>query len=271
MPVMVKSKTVLASMKDVGVKRAKRWLIRHVDIDIEPGEIITIVGPNGSGKSTTLKALGGIVSPDEGSVEINRNMPIGYVPQSLNIEPTLPLDVSRLIKLGNKSGLNKINPLLEKLQIDHLVNVQVSSLSGGELQRVMLVRAMLGQPELLILDEPAQGVDFSGQTQIYEYLRTFREDTGAAILLVSHDLHLVMAATDRVICMNGHICCSGTPQSVSENPQYLEMLGPHASKSLAVYHHSHDHIHLPDGRVKHLDGSITTDCHPNDGHHHDHS
>ena len=261
------SNKILARLEHVGVKSNGRWLIRHVGFEISRGEIITIIGPNGSGKSTTLKTLIGTIKPDEGSVNILGEPRLAYVPQAINIDTTIPMSASRMMQVGARHGSKKISEVLEKFHISHLADASLQSLSGGEFQRLMLARAILQEPELLILDEPAQGVDYTGQVEIYDLIRAYRDESGAGVLLVSHDLNLVMAATDRVICMNGHICCSGTPQSVSENPHYRELLGPHASRHLAFYRHSHDHIHLPDGRVQHSDGSITHDCHPEDGHH----
>jgi zinc transport system ATP-binding protein len=260
---------VLVQLKNVGVKRDGVWLIRHVDLQVERGEIITIVGPNGSGKSTTLKALSGVIKPDEGSVSRRSDFTIGYVPQKLMLDATMPLTVNRMMRLVPDFEAGEAKKLAEKFQIAHLGDAQVQSLSGGEFQRLLLARAILGRPQLLVLDEPSQGVDFSGQLDIYDYIRDYRDQTGASIIVVSHDLHLVMAATDRVICLNGHICCSGSPQSVANDPQYLNLFGPKASEALAYYRHTHDHVHLPDGRVQHTDGSITEDCYPGDGHHHD--
>ena len=259
----------LVQLENVGVKRDGNWLVRHVDLHVESGEIVTIVGPNGSGKSTTLKTLTGMVKPDEGRARRKSNLKIGYVPQNLSIDAAMPLGVKRMMQLGGNIDTGDIAKMLDRFRIAHLADTQVRHLSGGEFQRLLLARAILARPLLLILDEPSHGVDFSGQIDIYDYIRSYREDTEASIVLVSHDLHLVMAATDRVVCMNGHICCSGTPQSVATDPQYLELFGPKASQALAIYRHTHDHVHLPDGRVQHTDGSITEDCHPGDGHHHD--
>ncbi|MCF6321381.1 MAG: metal ABC transporter ATP-binding protein [Rhizobiaceae bacterium] len=259
----------LVNLHDVGVKREGRWLIRHIDLQIKSGEIITIVGPNGSGKSTLLKTLTAIIDPDEGAVKRSDNLQIAYVPQKLSIDAAMPMSVKRMMTLGGNFPPAKINELLNRFDIDHLAHKQVQSLSGGEFQRLLFARALISEPNLLVLDEPGQGVDIPGQLELYDYISRYRDETGAGIVLVSHDLHLVMAATDRVVCMNGHICCSGTPQSVASDPQYLQLLGHQASKALALYQHNHDHVHLPDGRVQHKDGTITSDCHPQDGHHHD--
>ncbi len=266
---MLQENLTLVQLENVGVRRNGNWLVRHVDITVGRGEIITIVGPNGSGKSTTLKALTGIVRATEGRVIRDKGLKIGYVPQKLTLDGTMPLSVRRMMKLARNESRDNIDKLLEQFQIGHLADAQVQSISGGEFQRLLLARAILGRPHLLILDEPSQGVDFSGQIEIYDYIRSYRDDTGAGIVLVSHDLHLVMAATDQVICMNGHVCCKGTPRGVATNPQYLELFGPKAAEALAIYRHRHDHVHLPDGRVRHADGTVTEDCYRDDGHHHD--
>ncbi len=266
---MLQENSILVQLENVGVRRNGNWLVRHVDITVGRGEIITIVGPNGSGKSTTLKALTGIVRPTEGRVIRDKGLKIGYVPQKLTLDGTMPLSVRRMMKLARNESRDNIDKLLEQFQIGHLADAQVQSISGGEFQRLLLARAILGRPHLLILDEPSQGVDFSAQIEIYDYIRSYRDDTGAGIVLVSHDLQLVMAATDQVICMNGHVCCKGTPRGVAADPQYLELFGPRAAEALAIYRHTHDHVHLPDGRVRHADGTITEDCHRDDGHHHE--
>lgn len=261
--------TPLISLDGVGVRRAGRWLIRGVGFSVRPGEIVTLVGPNGSGKTTTAKTAIGLVQPDEGAASRAPGLTIGYVPQRLAIDRTLPLTVERLMTLSARAGSNDSVEALEAAGVKHLLNAQVHDLSGGELQRVLLARAMVGRPQLLVLDEPVQGVDFNGAISLYELIGTFRDATGCGVLLISHDLHFVMAATDTVVCLNGHVCCTGTPESVAASPEYINLFGPQAVESVAVYHHHHDHTHLPDGRVRHADGSVTGHCHPEDGHHHE--
>lgn len=258
----------LVHLDNVGVHRAGRWLVRGVEFEIRRGEIVTLIGPNGSGKSTTARAVVGVITPDEGSVICKPGLRIGYVPQKLAIDRTLPLSVSRLMTLTASHSPAEVKQALEEVSIAHLAHAQVQSLSGGEFQRALLARAMLRRPDLLVLDEPVQGVDFTGETALYELIGTIRNRTGCAILLISHDLHVVMAATDTVICLNGHVCCRGTPQAVAADPQYRQLFGSRAAGALAVYRHHHDHTHLADGRVLHEDGTITDHCHPDDGHHH---
>ncbi|CAN7351991.1 ATP-binding cassette domain-containing protein [Pararhizobium sp. LjRoot235] len=258
----------LVLMNNAGVRRSGRWLVRGVEFSISPGEIVTLIGPNGSGKSTTAKAAIGVLKPDEGWVERKPGLKVGYVPQKLAIDWTLPLTVGRLMTLTGPLKDREIEEALHATGIAHLARAEVQHLSGGEFQRALLARAIARKPDLLVLDEPVQGVDFSGEIALYDLIKSIRNQTGCGILLISHDLHVVMAETDTVICLNGHVCCRGTPQMVSQSPEYLKLFGSRAAKTLAVYSHDHDHTHLPDGRVLHADGSITEHCHPDDGHHH---
>lgn len=255
----------LIAGSDLGVREGARWLVRHVDLSVRPGEIVTLIGPNGSGKSTTVKALLGVIRPDEGSVRRRAGLTVGYVPQRLQIDWTLPLSVDRLMRLTAPVSRADRRAALERVGIGHLAKSPVTTLSGGEFQRALLARAIARNPDLLVLDEPVQGVDIGGEAALYSLIDDIRQETGCGILLISHDLHVVMAATDTVLCLNGHVCCSGTPQSVAEDPAYRQLFGPRAAAALAVYSHDHDHTHLPDGRVRHADGSITESC----GHDHD--
>jgi len=258
----------LLGLSGAGVNREDRWLIRNVDLTVRPGEIVTLIGPNGSGKSTTIKLGIGILQPDAGKVIRAPGLKIGYVPQKLNIDQTLPLTVRRLMNLSSCHDVGDIAAALEAVGIPDLADAQLQTLSGGEFQRALLARAIIGKPDLLVLDEPVQGVDFSGELALYELMVKMRNATGCGILLVSHDLHVVMAQTDTVICLNGHVCCTGSPEVVAANPEYVQLFGRRAADALAVYRHHHDHTHLPDGRVQHADGSITEHCHSDDGHHH---
>nr|CAD6413677.1 metal ABC transporter ATP-binding protein [Rhizobium sp. Q54] len=261
----------LVELKNAGLYRDGRWLVRGIDLTIAAGEILTLIGPNGAGKSTTAKMVTGVLRPNEGAVERSHDMRIGYVPQKLSIDWTMPLSVRRLMRLtGRLSDADLLNAL-KATGIPHLADAEVRYLSGGEFQRALLARAIARRPDLLVLDEPVQGVDFAGETALYDLIRQIRDTTGCGILLISHDLHMVMAGTDTVICLNGHVCCRGTPETVSRSEDYQRLFGG-AARGLAVYSHRHDHTHLPDGRVLHGDGTITDHCHPDDGHHdHAHS
>ena len=262
----------LVEMRGVGVRRSGRWLVRGIDLTLRRGEIVTLIGPNGSGKSTTARSAIGVLTPDEGTVRRAAKLTIGYVPQKLSIDWTLPLSVERLMTLTKPATRSAVEAALARVGIGHLARSEVHHLSGGEFQRALLARAMLRKPDLLVLDEPVQGVDFSGEVALYDLISDIRDSEGCGILLVSHDLHVVMAKTDTVVCLNGHVCCQGSPQSVASSPAYQRMFGPRAAETLAIYAHHHDHAHLPDGRVRFADGTIGDECTPVTGPHgaHDH-
>ncbi len=260
----------LVEMRDAGVRRNGRWLVRGVDLVVRRGEIVTLIGPNGSGKSTTARTAIGVLEPDEGVVRRQEGLVIGYVPQKLSVDRTLPLDVTRLMRLTADASDADIGAALAATGISHLARAQVETLSGGEFQRALLARAMLRKPDLLVLDEPVQGVDFSGELALYDLIKSIRDTTDCGVLLISHDLHIVMAETDTVICLNGHVCCRGTPELVAASPEYISLFGGRAARTLAVYHHHHDHTHLPDGRVRHADGTVTDHCTPQGRHHEGH-
>ncbi|WJR66510.1 metal ABC transporter ATP-binding protein [Neorhizobium sp. CSC1952] len=261
----LRSESQLVSLENAGIRRDGRWLVRGLDFSIRRGEVVTLIGPNGAGKSTTAKLAIGVLRPDEGAVTRASGMRIGYVPQKLAIDWTMPLSVRRLMRLTGPLPDGELTDALKATGIPHLIDAEVRHLSGGEFQRALLARAIARKPDLMVLDEPVQGVDFAGESALYDLIRSIRNSTGCGILMISHDLHMVMAGTDTVICLNGHICCRGTPETVSQSADYLKLFGN--TRSLAVYSHHHDHTHLPDGRVLHGDGSITDHCHPGDGHH----
>ncbi|MGJ8571707.1 MAG: ATP-binding cassette domain-containing protein [Hoeflea sp.] len=264
---MLQPEPPLISLERAGAERAGRWLVRGVDLTIRKGEIVTLIGPNGSGKSTTAKIALGVTKPDEGSAHRKPGLRVGYVPQKLSVDWTLPLTVARFMHLTGSVSAAAAEQALSATGISHLVGSEVRTLSGGEFQRAMLARAIARKPDLLVLDEPVQGVDYSGEIALYNLIKQIRDDIGCGVLLISHDLHVVMAATDRVICLNGHVCCQGTPVAVASSDVYRRMFGDRVDAALAVYEHDHDHTHLPDGTVRHADGTVTASCHPDDGHH----
>ncbi len=239
----------LVTLAGIGISRNGRDILSGIDLEVHRAEIVTIIGPNGGGKTTLLKVILGIIAPDKGSVSRAARLKIGYVPQKLHIDPTLPLPVWRLMTLTARFARAEIAAALQETGVAHLIEADVSTLSGGEFQRVMLARSILGHPDLLVLDEPVQGVDFAGEVALYEKIAAIRDQRGCAILLVSHDLHVVMAATDRVICLNGHVCCAGVPHEVAEDPEYARLFGPRASGAVALYRHHHDHAHTIHGDV----------------------
>ena len=242
--------SLLARLSSIGVRRNEQWLVQDIDLAIHRGEIVSLIGPNGSGKTTLTKVLAKSITPDTGTVELATNIRIGYVPQRINIAPTLPMTVRRLMKVPQQVTNREIGVALKELNIQHLVDSQVQRLSDGEFQRALFARAILRQPDLLILDEPAQGLDFQGEGKLYDKIADVRDQLNCGVLLVSHDLHLVMAKTDTVVCINRHICCTGTPELVQNNEAYLALFGPRAvSATHAVYTHSHDHNHQLDGSI----------------------
>ena len=240
---------LLVSLRDIHIRLGDRDVLEHVNLSISPGEIVTLIGPNGAGKTTLARTLLGILKPVSGQVHRKTGLKIGYVPQRIELERALPLTVRRLLGLTARYTEIAMIESLKEVVADHLIDRQASELSGGEYQRVLLARALLGNPELLILDEPTRGIDFAGQSTLYDQLAHIRRDRGTAILLVSHDLHVVMAASDRVICVNGHVCYEGTPEAVTSDPAYVALFGPGHTESLAIFKHHHDHVHDLSGDV----------------------
>lgn len=236
----------LVSAEGVGVRRAGRWLLRDVDIAVAAGELVTVIGPNGGGKTTLVKTLLGLISPDEGAVRRRPGLTVGYVPQRLAVEWTLPLSVERLMTLTERRPAAAVAAALAETGAAHLVRRPVQALSGGELQRVLLARALARTPDLLVLDEPVQGVDFAGETDLYALIGDIRRHRGCGVLLVSHDLHVVMARTDRVVCLDGGVQCSGRPRDIAADPALARVFGARAGAHLAVYAHDHEHPHHDD-------------------------
>lgn len=220
-----------------------RRILEGVDLSIGRREIVTLIGPNGSGKTSLARVLLGLTVPQQGRITRKPGLSTGYLPQRLSIDPNLPLSVARFLRLAGRSTQAQIDAALDSVAARHLANLDVGRLSGGEIQRALLARALLRAPDLLVLDEPTQGVDVTGQIEFYELIGQLRDQYDCGVLMISHDLHLVMAATDRVICLNHHVCCSGAPESVRQHPEYLALFGAEAAGRLAVYAHRHDHDH----------------------------
>ncbi len=242
-------KNILVKLNNVGIQQNDKWLVKGVSLEVEKGKIVTLIGPNGSGKSTTAKIALGIYKNIEGNVEkLTKN--IGYVPQKISIDWTLPLRVKDFMVLTDNIKDELIDEALTLTGVIHLKEKNLGNLSGGEFQRVLLARAISKKPELLVLDEPVQGVDFTGEIALYELIKKISEKLNCGILLISHDLHTVMSATDHVVCLNGHVCCSGSPKDVARNNEYKALFGEQASQTLSVYEHKHDHEHSIDGKIK---------------------
>ena len=243
------NKKTLVKLENASVEKNKKILVKNISFEVKQGEIVTLIGPNGSGKTTTAKMALGINENFEGNVQRYTSQ-IGYVPQKVVIDWTLPIRVNDFMQLTSKINPEEINEALDFTGVDHLKNKNLNELSGGEFQRVLIARAIAKKPELLVLDEPVQGVDFKGEISLYELIRSISKKTNCGILLISHDLHVVMSATDYVVCLNGHICCSGTPKKVANSDQYRELFGDRASTMLSIYEHNHDHSHSTDGTIK---------------------
>jgi zinc transport system ATP-binding protein len=233
----------LLELNNIDLLIGKRHILHKVDLQLAPGEILTIIGPNGAGKTTLVRIALGLLQPTSGQVKRRSNMRIGYMPQRLYLDPTFPISVKRFLSMAGAGQSDKITAVLEEVGAAHVLNSTMQSLSGGELQRVLLARVLLRDPDLLVLDEPVQGVDVHGQMELYQLISRIRDQHQCAVMMVSHDLHLVMAATDRVLCLNQHICCSGSPEAVTNDPAYLKMFGPQAVKNLAIYTHNQSHRH----------------------------
>jgi len=245
----------LLSAEKIRFVKNSKVILQDVSLQIYQQEIITLIGPNGAGKTSLIRILLGLLKADSGVIHRHKKLRIGYVPQTINIPQVMPLRVCDFLTLSAKALFNnkklsdeQVHTVLEELEIKYLFNAAMQGLSGGEVQRVLLARALLKQPQLLILDEPAAGMDVIGQQKLYDTIKKIRDNHACGILMVSHDLHLVMAATDRVICLNTHVCCTGHPDDVSEHPEYLKLFGS-ALSGLALYSHHHDHEHDMRGNV----------------------
>ena len=233
----------LVSARGLELTRSGRAILQRVDIDIRPGEIVTVIGPNGAGKTTLARTLLGLERPDRGSIVRQPGLVIGYAPQRFEVDRAIPLTVERFVKLGRRADQADIDRVLRQVGAEALGDRQLSELSGGELQRVVLARALIRSPGLLVLDEPVRGVDFAGEAELYTLIGKLRTENGFGVLLISHDLHVVMAQSDRVLCLNRHVCCSGVPESVAQHPEYARLFGPQAARAFGLYHHHHDHRH----------------------------
>jgi zinc transport system ATP-binding protein len=241
----------LIAARGMSVRYGAEVALARVDLAIEPGEIVTIVGPNGSGKSTLLRALIGSVPVAEGKVTRQPGLRIGYVPQRLALDDRMPMTVGRFLSLPERRRPAETEAALARVGVAGGAGRQMADLSGGQFQRVLLARALLARPDILILDEPTQGLDQPGAAAFYRLIEEVRAETGAAVLMVSHDLHVVMSASDRVICLNGHVCCEGTPMVVSAAPEYRALFGVGTGGALALYRHDHDHGHEHDAHHPH--------------------
>lgn len=235
--------TQLILLDNVSVEIKHQKILHNVSLSINTNQIVTLLGPNGAGKSTLVKVILGLMPYTSGKITRLNNLTIGYVPQSIKLNPTLPITVKRFMLLNKQLNNNNILNILSMVKAEYLIDKSMHQLSGGELQRVLLAQALAKRPQLLILDEPTQGVDVNGQVLLYDLISSAKKQFNCGILMVSHDLHLVMAKTDEVICLNHHICCSGTPASVSNDPEFISLFGQQGASQIAVYKHHHNHQH----------------------------
>jgi len=248
----------LIALRGVEVHVGSQTILSHIDLDVHPKEIVTLIGPNGAGKTTLVRVVLGLMK-FSGTRKLKPDIKIGYMPQKLELNPQLPITVKRFLKI---SGANdkQLAQRMAQTGIEAIAHHPMQSVSGGELQRVLLARALVQNPELLVLDEPAQGVDVIGQAEMYSLINKIKNELGCGVLMISHDLHLVMAQTDRVICLNHHVCCHGHPDHVSHDPAFIELFGAKVSENMAPYTHHHDHEHDLHGNISHKEHA---------GHHHD--
>lgn len=248
----------------ITVRRGGRDILQNASLRLDAGKIVTLIGPNGAGKTTLVRSVLGLIRPDSGEIRRQPDLRIGYMPQKLHLDNSLPLTVRRFLALGGKPRL-QLEEVLSLTGISELQEAGMQALSGGETQRVLLARALLRDPQLLVLDEPVQGVDVTGQTRLYGLINTIRKQRNCAVLLVSHDLHLVMATTDTVICLNRHICCHGHPDTVTADPAYLALFGKSHQPAMALYTHRHDHHHDNHGNI--IRTPHDENCHCDQDHH----
>ena len=244
-----KNNNLLVKLEKTGVYKNNKWLVKDVSLEVSKGKIVTLIGPNGSGKSTTAKIALGLYKDIEGKVEKFTDK-IGYVPQKISVDWALPIRVIDFMNLTQDLTNTELNNALTLTGMNHMKHNSLNDLSGGEFQRVLMARAIAKKPELLVLDEPVQGVDFTGEIALYKLIKNISESLKCGILLISHNLHVVMSKTDYVLCLNGHVCCSGTPVAVANDKKYKELFGDDVSKILSIYEHKHDHTHPSDGTIE---------------------
>jgi zinc transport system ATP-binding protein len=253
--------STLLNAQNISLAIDGKQILQNITLQIDENQIVTLIGPNGAGKTSLVKIVLGLSKPSAGSVKLRKNLRVGYMPQRLHVDNSMPISVQKFLQLAVRAKPELIEQVLSEVKASQLLHSQIHSLSGGELQRVLLARALIQEPEFLVLDEPVQGVDINGQAELYALISSIRDRHQCGILMVSHDLHLVMSATDEVICLNQHVCCHGHPEQVSNDPAYLELFGKKQAESLAVYAHHHNHNHSLDGEVIDPDHDHTREGH----------
>ncbi|AIL65631.1 Zinc import ATP-binding protein ZnuC [Rickettsiales bacterium Ac37b] len=236
---------IVLKLEDVFFSYNKQTVLEKINFTIYSGQIITIIGPNGGGKTTLAKLVLNLLKPNKGTVKLEKNISLGYMPQRISLTHLMPLTVARFLGLSINDRCNhySIEEIANMLKISYLLNKQIYNLSGGELQKIIFACSLINKPDLLVLDEPIQGIDITGQMEFYTMIERIRDIYKIAILMISHDLYMVMKATNHVICLNKHICCEGTPENISKHSSYIDLFGQHAINKIAVYQHYHDHKH----------------------------
>ena len=233
----------LISLQNINLKFTGKNILENIDLDIKKGDFLTIIGPNGAGKSILIKIIIGSLKPNSGKIKRNKDLKIAYVPQKMEINKTIPINAKYFLKLNQKIDKKLFQKITHDLKISDFLNTSLSNLSGGQRQRILLTKALLSEPNLLILDEPAQNLDISGQLEFYSYINKLHKEKNISILMVSHDLHIVMSSTKKVICLNHHICFQGEPKIIAQNPDFKEIFGNDMNKLISIYNHYHDHHH----------------------------
>lgn len=233
----------LISLENINLNFADQNILKNINLEIRKGDFITIIGPNGAGKSSLIKIIIGSVKNDYGKIVRNKNLKIGYVPQKIDINQTIPINAKYFLQLNQKIKPKLFDKILRDLKIENFLETQLNNLSGGQRQKILLAKALLSEPNLLILDEPAQNLDISGQLEFYNYIKNLHQEQKISILMISHDLHIVMSSTKKVICLNRHICCQGEPKIIAKNPDFKEIFGNDMNKLISIYNHYHDHHH----------------------------
>jgi zinc transport system ATP-binding protein len=244
----------ILNLKEVSIRRQGETLLDKVSLQVKRGEIITLVGPNGAGKSTLVKTALGLMQPDQGSVSTAPGLQVGYVPQNVQLDASLPVSVKRFLQLSFSATGTALQGVLELVGASSILDKNLGDISGGEMRRVLLARALLPDPDLLILDEPTSGVDITGQEDLYTLIQQIRDKFQCGVLLVSHNLHVVMAATDHVVCLNRHLCCSGAPEDIQHHPEFISLFGQSSAVTLGFYRHKHDHDHDLHGNIREHSG-----------------
>jgi zinc transport system ATP-binding protein len=245
------SMNTLISAKNLTVYRNKRPILDNVSLEVSPGDFLTIIGPNGAGKTTLLRCLAGVMKPDQGKIRRQTGLRTSYIPQRMTAEASLPMDVRSFLRLNTSASGYDLEEAANETDITSLLQRSIHVLSGGEWQRVLLARSLINKPDLIVLDEPAQNLDLSGQLKFYEHLSRIHKDRNIALVMVSHDLHMVLASTRKVVCLYHHVCCSGEPTAVTRDPEFIQLFGQDMARMMAVYQHDHDHDHHHDHSAHH--------------------